>query len=275
MMRVDALRCSNPSRYNQTCTCVSSLICEQQDQQPLKYQTGRRKSKSCPPSCACPAMALGGMLPPPWERNQGLPTTDGRHGTGGPQAPAAPTEPQPALRRGKAAVRWCGGKMWWPDTVPRGMQQCPGRGRRWDFCFSRDKSIWLMAGSSPHKEQGKYFGVYLISLRQNQNEQTKSKLRLWRSCSEPEQRQDAGCIVPAQHHLTPAKKGLKPIEFESKLSFWHQWLCSGMSQCGGCGGYMARDDPVHVDPVRTSTKQTQTQDITRATGVLPAEHLQM
>ena len=49
--------------------------------------------------------------------------------------------------------------------------------------------------------------------REKQNEQTKSELRLQRSCPKPQRRRDAGRIAPAQDHLARTnRKGANAVQ---------------------------------------------------------------
>lgn len=74
------------------------------EQQPLNCQTCRRKANAALPPVPSLQQSWEGMLSPPWERDQGLPKTDGRRGVGGPQASPAPTQPQTSLGRGKTVL---------------------------------------------------------------------------------------------------------------------------------------------------------------------------
>lgn len=115
--RLDTSSCSNPCLRNRGFLCDITRyahlyhlpICEQQqgDQQPLNCQTCRGKAKAALSRAPALRWPRGGMLPPPWERHQGLPKADGKRGAGGPKAPPAPTQPLTSLRRRKAAVRRC------------------------------------------------------------------------------------------------------------------------------------------------------------------------
>lgn len=117
--RLDTSSCSNTCLRNRGFLCDITRyahlyhlpICEQQqgDQQPLNCQTCRGKAKAALSRAPALRWPRGGMLPPPWERHQGLPKADGKRGAGGPKAPPAPAQPLTSLRRRKAAVRRCAG----------------------------------------------------------------------------------------------------------------------------------------------------------------------